>query len=107
MNVGRQQQWVYHVEPSPFPPDFPQRLERFLQAAGLSWRGLARRLRLNARCVRRWRSGTRPDQGHLVALFNLALELGLLHHLLPAAGEPSTAVCPTCAERLEAGRAVA
>ena len=82
--MGRQQQWVYHVEPSPFPPDFPERLERFREVAGLSRRGLARRLRLSARCVRRWRTGTRPDPAHLVALFNLAIELGLLHHLLPA-----------------------
>ena len=51
--MGRQQQWVYHVEPSSFPPDFPQRLECFREAAGLSRRGLARRLRLSARCVRR------------------------------------------------------
>ena len=97
--MSRPQQWVYHVEPSSFPADFPERLERFLEAAGLSRRGLARRLRLSARCVRRWRSGTKPDPGHLVTLLNLAVELGLLHHLLPAVGEPGAAVCASCAHR--------
>ncbi len=84
--MGRRQQWVYHVEPSRFPPDFPERLERLREAAGLSWRELARRLRVRARSVWRWRAGTRPDAGHLYALFSLAAEMGLLPHLLPAAG---------------------
>ena len=84
----RRQQHVYHVEPSRFPPDFPERLERFRQAAGLSWRGLARRLRVSVRCVWRWKKGTKPDPGHLFSLFNFAAEMGLLHILLPAVGEP-------------------
>ena len=41
--------------------------------------------------LRRWRKGTQPDPGHLVALFNLAAEMRLLHILLPAAGEPEAA----------------
>ena len=86
--MSRTQQHVYQVEPSLFPPDFHKRLERFVEAAGLSWRGLARRLRVSARCVWRWKKGTKPDPGHLVALFNLAAEMGLLHILLPAVGEP-------------------
>ena len=84
----RRQQHVYHVEPSRFPPDFPQRLERFRDATGLSWRGLARRLRVSVRCVWRWKKGTKPDPGHLFALFDLAAEMGLLHILLPAVREP-------------------
>lgn len=83
----RRQQNVYHVEPSRFPPDFPERLERLREAAGLSWRGLARRLRVNVRCVWRWKKGTKPDPGHLISLFNLAAELGLLHILLPVVGD--------------------
>ena len=47
--MGRRQEWVYHVEPEEFPQDFPERLERFKQAAGLTWRGLARLLKVNAR----------------------------------------------------------
>ena len=45
--MGRRQEGVYHVEPSRFPPDFPKRLDLFRKAAGLSWRGLARRLRVS------------------------------------------------------------
>ena len=59
-----------------------------MKAAELSSRGLARLLRVDNRMLRRWRKGTKPDPGHLVALFNLAAEMGLLHILLPAAGEP-------------------
>ena len=84
----RRQRWVSHIEPSRFPPDFPERLERFMEAAELSSRGLARLLRVDNRMLRRWRKGTQPDPGHLVALFTLAAEIGLLHLLLPAVGEP-------------------
>jgi len=85
--VSRRQQWVYRVEPSPFPEDFPQQLKLFRKAGGFTSRGLARRLRVGVRCVWRWNAGRKPDAGHLVALFNLAAEMGLLHILLPAAGE--------------------
>ena len=88
--MGRQR-WVYRRSPAAFPPDFPHRLERLKDAAGLSWRGLARRLGVDARLLRRWRTGARPDAGHLLALLHCADELGLLRHLLPKAGsgEPS------------------
>ena len=59
-----------------------------MEAAGLSSRGLARLLRVDNRMLRRWRKGTKPDPGHLVAVFNLAAEMGLLHILLPVVGEP-------------------
>ena len=59
--------------------------------AALSWRGLARHLRLDARSVRRWRNGTRPSWGHLYALFNLAAERGLLGHFLPAVADREAA----------------
>ena len=85
--MGRQQ-WVYRIEPSRFPRDFPERLERFKEASGMSWRELARRLRTDIRLVNRWRKGTRPDSANLIALFNLAAGLGLLHLLLPEAGRP-------------------
>ena len=88
--MGRRQEGVYHAEPSRFPPDFPERLDRFRKAAGLSWRGLGRRLRVSARCVWRWKAGTAPDSGHLIALLNLAAGMGLLHTLLPSVGEPKS-----------------
>ena len=81
--MGRRQQWVYRIEPEEFPRDFPARLDRFRQAAGLSWGGLARALRVNARTVRRWKAGAKVGSGHLVRLLELAAALGLLHHLLP------------------------
>ena len=59
-----------------------------MEAADLSSRGLARLLRVDNRMLRRWRKGTRPDPGHLTALFNLAAEMRLLHILLPAIKAP-------------------
>ena len=100
--MGRRQQYVYHVEPEVFPEDFPDRLDRFRQAAGFTWGGLARELRVNARTVRRWKAGAAVGSGHLVSLFALAARLGLLHHLLPEAGVPVAAAdlgteCRSCA----------
>ena len=86
--MGRHRQWVYHIEPEQFPPDFPQRLDAFRQAAGLSWRGLARLLKVNSRLVFRWKAGAAPGSGHLYSLFTLAAGMGLLHLLLPEVGEP-------------------
>ena len=81
--MGRPQRHVYHVESPHFPPDFPERLERLREGAGLSRRALARALRVDARTLRRWRNGTRPGPGHLYRLFVFAVERGLLHCLLP------------------------
>ena len=85
--MGRQR-WVYRLEPSRFPEDFPRRLVSFKEASGLTWRGLARELQVDIRQIKRWRKGTSPDPGNLVALFSLAARMGLLHLLLPEAGEP-------------------
>ena len=85
--MGRRQQWVYTVEPAKWPADFSERLRRFKDAAGLSWRGLARLQRVNARTVRRWRAGTVPSSGHLMSLLESAARRGLLHLLLPVADE--------------------
>ena len=76
---------VYHRERSELPRDFPERLERLKDTAGLSWRGLARLLQTDSRVVRRWKNGTRPDPGNLYSLFSLAARMGLLHLLLPEA----------------------
>ncbi len=89
--MGRRQRYVYHVEPEVFPEDFPDRLDRFRQAAGFTWGGLARELKVNARTVRRWKAGAAVGSGHLVSLFALAARLGLLHILLPEAGKPAAA----------------
>ncbi len=88
--MGRQQEMIYHIEREEFPQDFPARLEAFVEATGLSWRELSRRLKVNARIVRRWKAGTKPGSGHLVKLFDLAAGMGLLHILLPSVGEPES-----------------
>ena len=89
--MGRQR-WVYRLESPCFPVDFPERLERFREAAGLTWRGLARELRIDVGLVRRWRRGVRPSSANLMALFRLAASLGLLPLLLPEAEEPVSLV---------------
>ena len=63
------------------PEDFPDRLERFKEVSGLSWRELARRLRTSTVTLWRWRNGVRPHPRHLRALHELADELGLLRLL--------------------------
>ncbi len=88
--MGRRQQSVYVLEPSQFPADFPQRLDEFCMAAGLSWRELARQLRVNVRTVHRWRNGARPDAGHLLSLLALAADRGQLDSLLPSAAKQSS-----------------
>lgn len=65
--MSRRQQWVYHIEPEEFSPDFPERLDAFRQAAWLSWRGLARRLKVSARQVFRWKAGAAQGSVHLVS----------------------------------------
>ena len=80
--MGRQR-WVYRLEPPRFPEEFPERLERFKEASGFSWRASARELCIDIRLVKRWRKGARPDSANLIALFNLAARMGLLHLLLP------------------------
>ena len=63
-----------------FPDDFPQRLERFKEESGLSWAELARRLGTSALNLRRWKDkGVRPHWRHLMALLDLADDLGLGH----------------------------
>ena len=60
--------------------DFPERLERFKEESGLSWAEIARRLGTYRYTVRRWwRKGTRPSARHLMALLDLAEDLGLRH----------------------------
>ncbi len=63
-----------------FPGDFPQRLVRFKEESGLLWAEIAHRLDTNPEIVRRWRDkGVRPGARHLMALLELAEDLGLAH----------------------------
>lgn len=64
-----------------FPEDFPQRLDCFKEASGLSWSELARRLGTDPLTVRRWRAGARPNTQHLLALMGLSEDMGFGHLL--------------------------
>ena len=65
-----------------FPDDFPQRLVRFKEESGLSWAEIARRLGTYPYTVKRWcKKGVRPHFRHLMALLELAEDLGLAHLL--------------------------
>ena len=64
---------------------FPGTLERFKEASGLSWSEIARRVGTSTLVIRRWRRGAHPNSEHLIALLNLAEDLGLAH-LLQFAG---------------------
>lgn len=61
-----------------FPSDFPQRLERFKEESELPWAELSRRISADPETVRRWKEGlARPNAEHLLALLELADDLGL------------------------------
>lgn len=65
--------------------DFPQGIERFKKASGLTWADIARRLGTSPLNLWRWRHrGVQPNMHHLLALQGLAdsMDLG---HLLPTA----------------------
>lgn len=52
--------------------DLPERLERFIAAAGWSWRELALRLGVSERRVAAWRKGRTPSGGAMYGLIVLA-----------------------------------
>ena len=63
-----------------FPADFSQRLERFKEESGLSWAEIARRIGTYCHTVLRWTEGVvRPNVKHMMALLELAKDLGLGH----------------------------
>ena len=77
------QRKVHRRETLVFPEDFPQRLVRFKEASGMSWRSLARLLAVSPYRLREWRmKGVVPDATHLFCLLTLAETLGLRDGLL-------------------------
>ena len=63
-----------------FPDDFPERLKRFQEESGLSWAEIARRLGTYRPTVWRWAEDrVRPNVKHMMALLELAKDLGLGH----------------------------
>ena len=66
-----------------FPPDFPERLERFKEASGLSWRAIARMLGVRLDRLRQWRNkGVAPSPAHLFLLLTIAENMGLRDDIL-------------------------
>ena len=74
--MGRQRR-VHRPVQFDFPEDFPQRLEQFKAAGGMTWRSLARRLGVSPHRLREWRRGTAPGSTHLFLLLTLADGMGL------------------------------
>ena len=76
-------QYTHHGRTVYVPPDdFPQRLVRFKEESGLSWTEIARRIGTSPYTLWRWAEcGVRPHFRHLMALLELAEDLGLAHLL--------------------------
>ena len=74
--MGRQRR-VHRPVQFDFPEDFPQRLEQFKAAGGMTWRSLARRLGVSPHRLREWRRGAVPGSTHLFLLLTLADRMGL------------------------------
>ena len=55
-----------------WPGDFRERLERFMEMAGLSRRDLAERLGVTEDTVGRWLRGAEPTGGNVWAMFQLS-----------------------------------
>ena len=65
-----------------FPEDFSERLKRFKEESGLSWKALARLMGVKPYRVWKWRQGTRPSSAHLFLLLTLADAMGLREDIL-------------------------
>ena len=66
-----------------FPEDFPERLERFKEASGLSWGSIARFLGISPYRLRQWRlKGIVPGSARLFYLLTLAESIGLRDGIL-------------------------
>ena len=55
-----------------WPEDFGERLERFMEMAGLSRRDLAEHLGVTADTVGKWLKGVEPTGGNVWAMFQLS-----------------------------------
>ena len=75
--VGVQRR-IHRPARSVFPEDFPERLVRFKEASGMSWRSMAQLLGVSPYRLREWRSkGVIPGSAHLFCLLTLAESMGL------------------------------
>ena len=72
--------------PELFPKDYPERLERLVELAGLTWEEFAERLGVENDRVMEWRSGTIPTGGDVWRIMRLAYSVpGGMEVMLPEA----------------------
>ena len=77
------QQRVHRPVEYDLPADFPERLELFKKASGLSWKALARLLGVSLHRLRQWRNkGAAPNPAHLFLLMTIADVMGLRDGIL-------------------------
>lgn len=65
-----------------FPEDFSERLTRFKERSGLSWKALARMMGVRTHRLRSWRRGVIPNSTNLFLLLTLAEAMGLREGVL-------------------------
>ena len=71
-----------------FPEDFGQRLERFIELAGLSWEEFAQLLGFELDRVMEWRNGAIPTGGEVWNIMRLAWSVPSgIEIMLPEAAE--------------------
>ena len=59
--MGTERQiWMGDYRPPPWPEDFPQRLERLKEMAGISWKRMAELVGVTDRGALKWRRGGSP-----------------------------------------------
>ena len=74
--------------PELFPEDSGQRLERFIELAGLSWEEFAGRLGVELDRVMEWRNGAIPTGGEVWHIMRLAWSVpGGIEVMLPEVAE--------------------
>jgi len=66
---------IEEYRPPPWPEDFPQRLERLKEMAGVSWKRMAELVGVTDRGALKWRRGGRPSAVHYLAIMELARDI--------------------------------
>ncbi len=81
MNARKRQE---DLHPEPFPEDFGERLERFIELASLSWEEFAERLGIGVDRVMEWREGEVPTGGEVWHIMRLSWSVpGGIEVMLP------------------------
>lgn len=89
-----------------FPGDFPERLVRFKEASGMSWRSMAQLLGVSPYRLREWRfKGVVPGSAHLFNLLTLADRIGLRDGVLmcPDRDIPTACDCTPLGDKVSDG----